>query len=114
MVSTNGNGPKLANIVRRQIAEKLPTNLGEAILKVGALRKKLRKIAPAPAEGPKRMEWMTRVCEGWSLEELCDMDEEDMDAILDGYKDGKVISYKDLRGEQGGFDEGFDGSFGWF
>jgi precorrin-2 dehydrogenase/sirohydrochlorin ferrochelatase len=58
MVSTNGNGPKLANIVRRQIAEALPTNLGEAILKVGALRKKLRSIAPTSAEGPKRMEWL--------------------------------------------------------
>lgn len=57
MVSTNGNGPKLANIVRKKIAETLPTNLGEAILKVGALRRKLRAIAPANSEGPKRMEW---------------------------------------------------------
>lgn len=57
MVSTNGNGPKLANIVRRQIAETLPTNLGFAITQVGNLRKKLRKIAPAPEQGPKRMDW---------------------------------------------------------
>jgi precorrin-2 dehydrogenase / sirohydrochlorin ferrochelatase len=57
MVSTNGNGPKLANIIRRQIAEKLPPNLGNAITQVGSLRKKLRQIAPNPEQGPKRMEW---------------------------------------------------------
>lgn len=57
MVSTNGNGPKLANIVRRQIAASLPDNIGAAIQKVGALRRKLRRVAPAPEEGPKRMQW---------------------------------------------------------
>jgi precorrin-2 dehydrogenase / sirohydrochlorin ferrochelatase len=57
MVSTNGNGPKLANIVRRQIAAGLPANIGAAIQKVGLLRRKLRRIAPAAEEGPKRMQW---------------------------------------------------------
>ena len=57
MVSTNGKGPRLANIVRRSIAEKLPDNLGEAITKVGKLRQMLRKVAPGPEEGPKRMAW---------------------------------------------------------
>jgi precorrin-2 dehydrogenase/sirohydrochlorin ferrochelatase len=57
MVSTNGNGPKLANIVRRKIAAGLPENIGDAIRKVGALRRKLRKIAPDIEEGPKRMQW---------------------------------------------------------
>lgn len=57
MVSTNGNGPKLANIVRRQIAAGLPKNIGAAVQRVGMLRKKLRQVAPAPSEGPKRMQW---------------------------------------------------------
>lgn len=57
MVSTNGNGPKLANIVRRQIAAGLPRNIGAAVQRVGMLRKKLRKVAPAIEEGPKRMQW---------------------------------------------------------
>ena len=57
MVSTNGNGPKMANIVRRRIADTLPSNIGEAISKVGALRKKLRVVAPGEEEGPKRMKW---------------------------------------------------------
>lgn len=57
MISTNGNGPKLANIVRRRIAANLPENVGDAVMKVGALRKKLRKVAPNIEEGPKRMQW---------------------------------------------------------
>lgn len=58
MISTNGNGPKLANIIRRQIAAGLPDNVGDAIKKVGALRRKLRKIAPDQTESPKRMGWL--------------------------------------------------------
>lgn len=57
MVSTNGNGPKLASIVRKQIAATLPGNIGAAIQNVGTLRKKLRKVAPGSEEGPKRMQW---------------------------------------------------------
>jgi precorrin-2 dehydrogenase / sirohydrochlorin ferrochelatase len=57
MISTNGNGPKLANIIRRQIAAGLPKNVGHAIRQVGALRRKLRKVAPNIEEGPKRMKW---------------------------------------------------------
>ena len=57
MVSTNGNGPKLASIVRKKIAETLPGNMGAAIENVGKLRKKLRDVAPNPDEGPKRMKW---------------------------------------------------------
>jgi precorrin-2 dehydrogenase/sirohydrochlorin ferrochelatase len=61
MVSTNGNGPKLANIVRRQIAANLPKNIGTAVQRVGMLRRKLRKVAPDIAEGPKRMQWCVRL-----------------------------------------------------
>ena len=57
MVSTNGNGPKIASIVRKQIAATLPKNVGAAIQKVGMLRKMLRKVAPGNEEGPKRMQW---------------------------------------------------------
>lgn len=101
MVSTNGNGPKLANVVRRQIAAGLPVGVGEAVALVGALRKRLRVIAPAPDEGVKRMEWMSRVCEAWSLEELGDLDEADMEALLKGYNEGVVVGYRALRGEKG-------------
>lgn len=57
MVSTNGKGPRYANIVRREIARNLPERIGEGIEKVGRLRQMLRKIAARPEEGPKRMAW---------------------------------------------------------
>ena len=57
MVSTNGNGPKMASIVRKRIAAGLPPNMGDAIAKVGELRKRLRLVAPGTEEGPKRMRW---------------------------------------------------------
>ncbi|EMC96390.1 hypothetical protein BAUCODRAFT_122397 [Baudoinia panamericana UAMH 10762] len=113
MVSTNGNGPKMANIVRRRIAASLPENIGEAIKKVGVLRKKLRGVAPAEEEGPKRMKWMSKVCVQWSLEDLCDMEEVDMDALLRSYAPDQVPSLTQVRlGEEPGLWQ-FDGSFGW-
>jgi precorrin-2 dehydrogenase/sirohydrochlorin ferrochelatase len=57
MVSTNGNGPKLASMVRKEIAKTLPDNMGAAIENVGKLREKLREVAPNTEEGPKRMKW---------------------------------------------------------
>merc|ERR1712000_115831 len=113
MISTNGNGPKLANIVRRRIAAMLPDNVGDAVTQVGALRKKLRKVAPNIEEGPKRMQWMSRVCEKWSLDDLCAMTDEDMEALLGFYKPGTVPRLDQLRlGEEPGVYT-FDGSFGW-
>ncbi|KAF2272045.1 siroheme synthase middle domains-like protein [Westerdykella ornata] len=107
MVSTNGNGPKMANIVKKRIAASLPSNMGAAIQKVGALRKKLRKVAPLPEEGPKRMQWMSKVCEKWSLDELCSMTDEDMDTLLEFYKPGTVPTLAEVRlYEPGGVYEG--------
>ena len=67
MVSTNGNGPKLASIVRKQIAASLPKNVGAAIQRVGMLRKKLRKVAPAVEAGPKRMQWLV---DSWATRDI--------------------------------------------
>lgn len=116
MVSTNGNGPKLASLVRKKIAETLPDNMGVAIENVGKLRKKLREVAPNPNEGPKRMKWyvivrwihvafdcgltssrMSAVCESWSLDDLVDMSEQDMDDLLSNYQSGAVPALEAVR-----------------
>ena len=98
MVSTNGNGPKLAALIRRKVADSLPPDTGEAIVKVGELRRKLRVLAPGKGDGAKRMEWMSRVCEEWGFEELAGMTEADMEGLLRGYKEGKVARYEELVG----------------
>ena len=113
MVSTNGNGPKMAALVRQRIAKELPDNIGSAIRKVGELRKRLRKVAPNVEEGPKRMQWMSKVCVQWTLEDLCEMEEKDMDELLRSYGPDVVPSLEQLRlGEEPGT-FAFDGSFGW-
>lgn len=61
MVSTNGNGPKMAALVRQKIAASLPPNIGDAITKVGELRKRLRLVAPGNEEGAKRMKWYAKI-----------------------------------------------------
>lgn len=109
MVSTNGNGPRLANFVRRQIAATLPYNIGTAIQRVGMLRKKLRKVAPNIEEGPKRMQWMIKVSDKWTLDDLCEMTDEDMEGLLGFYKPNTVPSLDEVR--LGQPDGAFDGPF---
>ena len=113
MVSTGGNGPKLASIVRKQIAANLPKDIGAAVQKVGMLRKKLRKVAPDIEEGPKRMNWMSRVCEEWRLESLVEMDEDDMERLLGYYEPNVVPTFEEIRAGNLTDGSAFDGSFGW-
>ncbi|KAI7364709.1 siroheme synthase middle domains-like protein [Hortaea werneckii] len=113
MVSTNGNGPKMANIVRRRIASSLPPNIGDAIAKVGMLRKKLRVLVPENDEGPKRMQWMSKVCVSWTLEDLCEMDEGDMEQLLQYYASNQVPDFSQIRLGEKPDEWTFDGSFGW-
>ncbi|KAK3688912.1 hypothetical protein B0T22DRAFT_480141 [Podospora appendiculata] len=120
MVSTNGKGPRLASTIRKFIAEALPPDAGRAIEKVGRLRTKLRQVAPAVEDGPKRMGWMTRVSDAYSWEDMCALDEEDMDNLLKWYASGKVPELEVLKGmgsgsgvDVDGLIEGFDGSFGF-
>ncbi|EPE24401.1 Siroheme synthase middle -like protein [Glarea lozoyensis ATCC 20868] len=112
MVSTNGKGPRIANFVRRSIAANLPPNLGEAIENTGKLRQMLRKVAPGPEEGPKRMAWMIRCTDDYGYEKLREMDDVDMANLLKYYKSNKVPRFECLKAMRGEFDA-FDGSFGF-
>ena len=116
MVSTNGNGPRLAAAIRRQIGEMLPKGTGESIEKVGQLRRKLRGIAPGKttADISKRMGWMSEVCDRWSTEDFNSMDEHDMEDLVRFYEEGAVPSFEDIRlGSREDRSWLFDGSFGW-
>ena len=56
---------------------------------------------------------MSKVCESWSLEDLVEMDEEDMERLLGFYSPGTVPTYESIRyGDPDDF--AFDGSFGWW
>lgn len=115
MVSTNGNGPRLAAAIRKQIGEMLPAGTGDSIKKVGHLRRKLRRVAPGKtmADINKRMGWMSEVCDKWSTDEFNTMDEEDMAELVACYEDGTVPSFEAIRLGKNSVPWQFDGSFGW-
>lgn len=56
---------------------------------------------------------MSEVCESWSLEDLVELNDEDMEVLLGFYKPGTVPNFEQIR--QGDTIEyAFDGSFGWW
>ncbi|KAI0079012.1 siroheme synthase [Panus rudis PR-1116 ss-1] len=85
MISTNGQSPKLANIIRKRIEQAIPEHAGEAIEKVGELRMKLRERAPGVGGevSKRRMRWMVDVCTTWDMEDLAMLDDEMMYKLLD-------------------------------
>lgn len=93
MISTNGQSPKLANLIKQRIERGLPERAGKAIERVGELRGKLRERAPGVG-GPvskRRMKWMVDVCTSWEMEELATLNEETMKRLLDdGWENNAV------------------------
>ena len=101
MVSTNGNGPRLASLIRQRIAAGLPKNAGDAILKVGQLRKYVRKAEAGTDQTAvdRRMKWMSAVSETWSLEDLEEMTNKEMEMMVDAwFVSDKVPTVEDVRG----------------
>ncbi|KAF9454671.1 siroheme synthase [Macrolepiota fuliginosa MF-IS2] len=99
MVSTNGNGPRLANLVMKKIRDALSGREGAAIEKVGALRVKLKERAPGVggAVGKRRMTWMTKLCNEWDMGELGQLNEGTMQKLLDeGWEKDQVPSPRAL------------------
>lgn len=52
---------------------------------------------------------MSKVCEQWTLDELCDMTEEDMEVLLGFYQPGDVPSLEAVRLRE--TDGAYDGPF---
>lgn len=96
MVSTNGNGPKLANLIRTRIAATLPENMGTSIANVGELRRRLRNRAPEKAAVANRMSWMISVCQTWTFDELAEMTPDTMDKLLEYYPNTDIPDYTEL------------------
>lgn len=56
---------------------------------------------------------MIKVCDKWTLEDFCTMEERDMEALLESYAPDVVPTLEQVRlGEDPDVWE-FDGSFGW-
>ncbi|KAI7866396.1 tetrapyrrole methylase [Spinellus fusiger] len=84
-VSTNGQASKLSNRVQRHIAGSLPPHLGDAIRRVGVLRRKVKDSDPNAFAKSRRMKWLAQICEYWSMERLSQLSDQDMEDLLETY-----------------------------
>ncbi|CAG8440456.1 11922_t:CDS:1 [Diversispora eburnea] len=100
-VSTNGKGPKLATIIRDHIQDNLPKRIGDSIEAVGLLRQKVREVDPDHASSEKRMNWMSKICEEWSLDELKMLNEKKIDELISHYKNNNVPKYSEIISSEG-------------
>lgn len=57
---------------------------------------------------------MSKVCESWSLDELVEMSEKEMETLLGFYQPGTVPTFEKIRLGDDLIDFAFDGSFGWW
>ena len=104
MISTNGNGPRMAALIKARLQTGLSGFEGEAIVKVGQLRNKLKERAPEVGGplGRERMKWMTNLCNQWEMEDFTLLDEVMMDNLLDeGWEKGRrVPTVQEVGGRQ--------------
>ncbi|KAF8201526.1 siroheme synthase [Pholiota molesta] len=94
MISTNGNGPRMASLIRTRLQNGLSGLEGEAITKIGQLRNKLKERAPGVggALGRERMKWMTSLCNTWQMEDFTLLDDTLMDELLnEGWSNDKSV-----------------------
>ncbi|CAO3659900.1 unnamed protein product [Rhizopus stolonifer] len=85
-VSTNGKGPKLANMVRVTAASSLPANMGTVIECMGRLRVKVKEWEPSMKNSGKRMTWVTQVCEKWGLKGMGKLAENESQEVFEQLK----------------------------
>ncbi|KAF8077851.1 siroheme synthase [Lyophyllum atratum] len=76
MISTNGNGPKMANLVKKKLQKRAFW---------WELRAQLKVRAPGVGGliGKRRMKWMTNVCNVWEMKSLQLLDDAMMQKLLD-------------------------------
>ncbi len=94
MISTNGNGPRMASLIKTRLQKGLSGREGEAITKVGQLRSKLKERAPGVGGslGRERMKWMSTLCNTWEMEDFMHLDNTMMDKLLDeGWNEDKRV-----------------------
>ncbi|KAG5647255.1 hypothetical protein DXG03_000790 [Asterophora parasitica] len=101
MISTNGNGPRMANLVKKKLQGALSGLEGTTITKVGKLREQLKVRASGVGGdlGKRRMKWMTGVCNAWEMEDLASLDDALIQKLLDeGWENDRVPTFSELGG----------------
>lgn len=101
MISTSGNGPRMASLIRDKLKKGLTGIEGSAIQKVGELRELLKERAPGIGGevGKRRMKWMSNICNAWEMEDLVLLDKAMMLRLLDeGWETDTIPTLQDIGG----------------
>lgn len=108
-VSTGGSAPRLARRIRQAI-EKSVDDLGQvdkAIENTSKLRQSLRtgnieaSLGNSKSQEERlkiiksRMKWMSTVCDSWTFQQLADLDDDDIRALVDAYPND--ITYDEVK-----------------
>ncbi|KAK7731477.1 uroporphyrin-III C-methyltransferase [Botryosphaeria dothidea] len=117
-VTTSGKGCKLSARIRREIAASLPSDLGQAVDRLGVMRRRIweedhaaelsmdpeaeedeagqnanfnKLVTPEDAEAARgrRMRWLAQICEYWPLRRLAGITDEDVEAVLRSYSNSE-------------------------
>ncbi|KAF2861504.1 uroporphyrin-III C-methyltransferase [Piedraia hortae CBS 480.64] len=115
-VTTSGNGCALAARIRREITAFLPQNLGQAVQRLGDVRRTIKEydnVRFLGEEGEefgqsadfnkllrdeqevaktRRARWLAQVCEYWPLSRLAEVTDEDVNALLEDYKSKPLVN----------------------
>lgn len=113
-VTTSGKGCKLSSRIRREISSSLPPGLGQAVERLGTMRRriweedhaaelamdleaddddagqtasfnKLVTLEDAEAARTRRMRWLSQICEYWPLRRLASITDGDVETVLKSY-----------------------------
>ncbi|KAE9409577.1 siroheme synthase [Gymnopus androsaceus JB14] len=101
MISSNGNGPRVSSLMKQKILASLEGYEGLAMSKIGLLRVRLKERVPGVggSVGRKRMKWMTRMCNQWSLKEFTLLDDAMIQKLLDeGWERDRVPTFEEVSG----------------
>ena len=100
MISTSGNGPRMAGLIRDKVKKGLTGVEGTAIQKVGELRELLKERAPGIGGevGRRRMKWVSNLCNACEMEDLALLDKAMMLRLLDeGWEKDTIPTLGHLR-----------------
>ncbi|TPX57679.1 hypothetical protein PhCBS80983_g03662 [Powellomyces hirtus] len=87
-ISTNGCGPRIGARLRDLVVKALPEETAAAVDRIGRLRRKIRESDPDPNSSGRRMTWLSRLCDGYTFEEMAQLDDQDLLTVLESYERG--------------------------
>ncbi|KAJ3350015.1 hypothetical protein HDU83_009956 [Entophlyctis luteolus] len=84
-ISTNGNGPRLAAKLRKQIVNSIPSHAGSALEALAKLRQSLKIADPSLASNSQRLTFVNKVSETWSASTIATFTDSDIAALVKSY-----------------------------